>query len=96
MLALWVHREPAFLHALTLLEYFKDTPKARTAYNSEYRTENLIVGEEWGNDEGDAREKECPPAFNAEIIFWLDYDWMKDADYKECCYGDDKSEEVHE
>ena len=46
MLALWVHREPAFLHALTLLEYLKDTPKARTAYNSEYRTENLIVGEE--------------------------------------------------
>ena len=21
--------------------------------------------------------------------------WMKDADHKECCYGDDKSEKVH-
>ena len=46
VLTLWVHREPAFLYTFTLLEDFKDAPETRTTYNTEYRTEDFIVGEE--------------------------------------------------
>ena len=54
LLSLGIHREPAFLYAVVLLEDFKDTPEARKGDDAENDARVVVLDEERGRERGDA------------------------------------------
>ena len=96
ILAFWIHGKPTFPHTLPLLENLKDAPKAGTADDTEYRTDDGILDQQARDDEQNTGKCETPPALRAEIILALDYYRVEKTDYQKGDDSDDKTRVVHE
>lgn len=88
-------REPAFAHSLALLKQLADAPeRRRPEYGQKGRPYN-IADKERGRERRHPRNEEGPPAFYSEIIFALDYQRVKYADYQKCGDAYDYARKVH-
>ena len=75
--------EPASLDPTTLLKDFADAPEAAEGNDGEHRLPEDVDTQQRGYCRCDAEQEEYPPAFNTEIVFAFDNQWMKEADNEE-------------
>ena len=88
-------REPPFLHALLLLEEFKNRPKRRETGNAEQGTRQSAFHKQRADYAAQSEEQENPPRTRAEVIFCFNDYGVEHSDNQECCQPDERAFKVH-
>ena len=84
-LPFWIAGKPAFFHSFLLFEKLLDGPERREADDAAQGAPEEVLHEQCGASAGYTEEQEHPPGLCAEVVFRLDYDWMKNTyDEKRC------------